>query len=258
MKVKELVHRIEGLYPVQTAMGFDNVGLLCGHHEQEIQAIYIALDVSDSSIKAAIKSGANLLLTHHPLLLSPISSVTSNSTIGRYLFQLIENRIACYTVHTNYDVSRMAVLVGELLDLEVMEVLEETHADGLLGIGRIGVIQEECALETLAAQVKDKLTLNQLRIYGDLGQSIDRIAVCPGSGKSVIEAAILKKADVLITGDIGHHDALYALDNGLSIIDAGHYGTEFPFVKDMKHWMNREFPQISTFTEPMHHPYSTL
>ena len=260
MRVKDFVRKIEEIYPTQAALGFDNVGLLCGREEQLIESVYIALDVSEASIDAAITSGANLLVTHHPLLISPIHSITSSSITGRFVLKLIEHRISCYSLHTNYDILRMGELVGDLMGLEVMEVLDDS-ADSIgcmNGLGRVGVINEELTLRELANHVKKVLDLLSVRVYGDLNQSLDRIAVSPGSGKSMIQSAIHKKADVLITGDIGHHDALYALDNGLAIIDAGHYGTEYPFVSDLKQLLEGEPFGFRVDHEEIEQPFLTI
>ena len=89
-------------------------------------------------------------------------------------------------------------------------------------------------------------------------REVKRLAVSPGSGHSAVQAAVVKKADVLVTGDIGHHDGLDAVEQGLSVIDAGHYGTEYIFIDDMKRFLEKNFPDLEIMTAPIVHPFQVV
>ena len=237
MLCKEIMQVIEASYPRNAALDFDNVGLLAGRAEKEVNRVYLALDATDAVIDRAVEAGADMLITHHPLIFSPIKKVTDEDFIGQRVVKLIRNDLSYYAMHTNYDVLGMAPLSEKILEIKDAEVLDETMEDDegrKQGIGRIGNLEKPMTLEECCVFVKHKLKLGSLKVFGDMGKTVRRIAVSPGSGKSAISVALRKGADVLVTGDIGHHDGIDAVEQGLAVIDAGHYGTEYIFIADMK------------------------
>lgn len=260
MLCREIMKVIEATYPREAALGFDNVGLLAGRGEKEVEKVYIALDATDAVIEQAAKAGADMLITHHPLIFSPLKSVTDEDFVSRRVLKLIQKDISYYAMHTNYDVLGIAQLSGEILKLEDTEVLDATmENDGMEeGIGRVGTLPRKMTLEECAAYVKHKLELGSLKIFGDMETEVTRLAISPGSGKSAVKEAVLKGADVLVTGDIGHHDGLDAVEQGLSIIDAGHYGTEYIFIEDMKKFLEKKLPGLEVVTAPVVHPFQVV
>ena len=259
MKAREFISRLEEDYPLEYALEWDNVGLLLGNREKEIRKIYIALDVTKEVLRAAIASGADMVLTHHPLMMKPIRRITGGCFLTRAIMELLQQDMLCYAMHTNYDVLRMGKLASAMLGLEDAKPLDcgECREENL-GIGEIGTFAEPITLQNCAKLVKDTFTLNDIKIFGDVNQQVQRIAVVPGSGKSTIRSAVAKGAEVLITGDIGHHDALDALEENLMIIDAGHYGTEHIFLADMKAYVNEHFAKIQVETHPITQPFCTI
>ena len=233
MLCKEIIQVIEATYPRNAALDFDNVGLLAGRSEKEVNRVYLALD---EIITRAVEAGADMLVTHHPLIFSPLKKVTDEDFVSRRVMRLIQNDISYYAMHTNYDVLGMAELAEKILDIRDTQVLDVTGADGEReeGIGRIGRLEREMSLEECCVYVKHKLNLGSIKVFGDMNRRVRTLAVSPGSGKSAIKPAIQKGADVLVTGDIGHHDGIDAVEQGLAVIDAGHYGTEYIFIDDMK------------------------
>ena len=174
---------------------------------------------------------------------------------------LIQKSIVYYAMHTNYDVLGMAELAGKVLDIAHTDVLDVTQTDEVgeeKGIGRIGELPETMTLEECCVYVKHKLELGSLIVFGDMNRPVRRLAILPGSGKSGIPVALAKGADVLVTGDIGHHDGLDAVEQGLAIIDAGHYGTEYIFIEDMKQFLNRKLPVLDVLTDPVEHPFQIV
>ena len=162
-----------------------------------------------------------MLITHHPLLFSAVKKVTDEDFITRRIVKLIQNDISYYAMHTNYDVLGMAELAGKVLDIAHTDVLDVTQTDEVgeeKGIGRIGELPETMTLEECCVYVKHKLELGSLKVFGDMNRPVRRLAILPGSGKSSIPVALAKGADVLVTGDIGHHDGLDAVEQGLAII----------------------------------------
>ena len=260
MLCSEIIQVIEASYPKSAALGFDNVGLLVGRADKETDKVYLAVDATDAVIDHAIAAGAGMLITHHPLIFSPMKSVTEEDFIGRRVMKLIRNDISCYAMHTNYDVLGMGALAGRILELKDADVLDVTmETDGAAeGIGRVGNLGKEMTLEECCVYVKHKLNLGTLKVFGDMDRKVSRLAVSPGSGKSAVSPAIAAGADVLVTGDIGHHEGLDAVARGLAVIDAGHYGTEYIFLDDMKQFFGSRLPGIGTVVEPIVHPFQVI
>ena len=260
MLCKEIVQVIEAAYPKEAALDFDNVGLLAGRTEKEVERVYIALDATDAVIDRAIEAGADMLITHHPLIFSPLKKVTDEDFVSRRVVKLIQNDISYYAMHTNYDVLGMAELAEKILGIRDSEVLDITmEKDGKQeGIGRIGELEKPMTLEECCVYVKHKLNLGSLKVFGDMQAEVSRLAISPGSGKTAIAAAIAKGADVLVTGDIGHHDGLDAVEQGLAVIDAGHYGTEYIFIDDMRRFLEDKLPVLDVITTPVIHPFQVV
>ena len=201
-----------------------------------------------------------MLITHHPLIFSPLKKVTDEDFVSRRVVKLIQNDISYYAMHTNYDVLGMAELAEKILGIRNTEVLDITmEKDGKPeGIGRIGELEKPMTLEECCVYVKHKLNLGSLKVFGDMQAEVSRLAISPGSGKTAIAAAIAKGADVLVTGDIGHHDGLDAVEQGLSVIDAGHYGTEYIFIDDMRRFLEDKLPVLDVITTPVIHPFQVV
>lgn len=251
MNIKEFVGKMNELSPFFSAYEWDNVGLLVGDYDDEIKGIYIALDISDKTIESAKNTGCNLILTHHPMIFKPLSRVVESDMNGKRVRNLIKNDINYIAMHTNFDVHIMFRLVAERLgfsDIEVLDITEEE--DGIpLGIGSVSNLENPVSLGALCNSVKEKMDLPFVTYYGDENAMVKRVAVVPGSGKSEIKTAISKGADVLITGDITHHEGIDAVGSGLFIIDAGHDGLENAFVSYMKDYIISHFKDIIVETE---------
>ena len=260
MLCSEIIQVLRSAYPEEAALDFDNVGLLAGRAEKEVNRVYRALDATDTVIDRAEEIGADLLITHHPLIFSPLKRVTDEHFVSRRVVRLIQSDISYYAMHTNYDVLGMAELAAGILDLKDPEVLDVTmERNGKEeGIGRVGKLAEPVTLGEYGRYVKHKLELGSVKIFGDLDRIVSVAAVSPGSGKSEIGAALQKGADVIVTGDIGHHEGLDAVAQGLAVIDAGHYGTEYIFIEDMKRFLADRLPALEVFASPVIHPFQVL
>ena len=155
-------------------------------------------------------------------------------------------------MHTNYDVVRMAQLAAARLGWKGARPLEPAGDEAEdQGLGQIADLEQEMTLEELGRQVKEVFGLPDVRIFGDPGKRVKRAAILPGSGKSVIPEALGQQAQVLITGDMGHHEGIDAVAQGLAVIDGGHYGIEHIFVEDMKNYLEEHFPELKVETEPL-------
>lgn len=260
MKLTDIISKLEELSPIRYAEAWDNVGLLVGNRDKEIERIYIALDATEDVIKRAVSMDSDLILTHHPLIFSPLKRITSDDFMGRRLMELIRNDISLYSMHTNFDVMGMADAAADELGLKQSEVLDVTYEDEVSkeGFGRVGFLPGEMSLEECAAYVKERFKLETVCVYGDLDSNVFRVAILPGSGKSMAKSAIASGADVYITGDIGHHEGIDLVAEGLSVIDAGHFGIEKIFIAYMKEYLQREFPGVTVITHPCQGPFRVI
>ena len=257
---KQIIEVIESTYRKNHAMDWDNVGLLLGRGDKAVNRIMVALDATMEVVKAACDEKCDMLITHHPLIFSGMKSVTKEHFIGKRVFDLIQNDICYYAMHTNFDVMGMADAVADQLELEKCRVLDITYQDEISeeGIGRVGELSRTMSLEEFAHYLKEKCQVTGMRIFGDPGKLVDTVALVPGSGKDYISVAMSQKADVFITGDLGHHHGLDSLEQNLALIDAGHYGLEKIFSSYMVEVLKRKFPNISIKKAVEQSPFWTI
>lgn len=259
MKCSEIMDIIEKICPLEAACSWDNPGLIAGDRDAQVHSVMIALDATDEVIDAAINQRVNMLITHHPLIFGKINKVNTDDVVGKRLIKLIHNGINCYAAHTNFDVKAMAALSASMLGLEAPEVLEVTAVcDGVQeGIGRVSDVYESSA-KTWIDKLKASFELSNVIVYGDTDKIVKRVAISPGSGKSMIEHAINAGADMLITGDIGHHEGIDAVEAGLTVVDAGHYGLEYIFIDYVAKVLERECSDVRIVTCKAGVPYKIM
>lgn len=260
MRCEEIIEKLEQIAPVKYAEGWDNVGFLAGRREKKIKTVFIALDATEEIIDEAIEVGADMILTHHPLIFKPVTRVNGDDFIGRRLVRLLQNDICYYAMHTNFDVVAMAQAAADELGLTDTKVLSVTFDDGNKkeGIGRYGKGERIMSLAEWAAYVKEVFRLKYVNVYGDLEMPVETVAVCPGSGKSVVKDAVAAGADVFITGDVDHHMGIDLAAQGVGVIDAGHYGLEKIFTPYMKDFLKKEIPSIQIHMAEEKNPFYTL
>ncbi|MCT4611864.1 MAG: Nif3-like dinuclear metal center hexameric protein [Clostridia bacterium] len=222
MKLNEIKKVLENIAPPELAESWDNVGMLVETNNDEISKILVALDITDAVIDEAVINNIDLIVTHHPVLISGIKKVSINDFKGKQLIKLISNNISLYSMHTNFDITEGGTndIIAKKLGLENLESL-----DSVTNLGKIGGVAET-DLEGLVETLKGVLKLDTIKYTGDRTKEVSKLAICTGSGMGLYKNAISKGADVYITGDVKYHDAVDALESGLSIIDATHYSSE--------------------------------
>ncbi len=257
MRLSAIISVLENEFPPALAEEWDNVGLLVGDENAEITKVLVSLDVTDEAVARAEEIGAELILTHHPLIFRPLSRVTEQDFISRRIRKMIRADINYYAMHTNFDLVGMADL--NALDLKLVEpqILTETEHPGY-GYGRIGQLLKPETLRGFAERVRKAAALPGIRVYGDPETVVKTAAVSSGAGKMSIRDALKKGADVLVTGDLDYHSAIDARAQGLAMVDAGHYGTEFTYIKFMAGYMREHFPELEVCAMEIEQPYTVL
>lgn len=238
MLVKEILAAVDALAPFALTMDFDNTGLLVGDGNAEVSGVVLALDCTEEVIDKAKKMGANLIISHHPVIFNGMKRVCADSVV----YQLIRNDMHVISAHTNLDIAQGGVNDCLCKALGLQEVCGLTATDEEHFLGRVGLLSAELSAEELASVVKTEL--NTTIRYTDGGKSISKVAVCGGSGDSELESAIACGADALISGEVKHHIFIEAAHRGFTLIEAGHHHTEAVVLQPLCDKLKEQFPQI--------------
>jgi dinuclear metal center YbgI/SA1388 family protein len=235
-KVKDIQSWIHQIAPEDTAMEWDAVGLQIGDPDRIITRVLIALDLTQTVVTEAVTGGYEIVVLHHPFIFKPIAQIRLDMPVGKMLTALLTHGIAVLVAHTNLDLAPQGVsqILAERLDLMDIRPLTES------GLGRMGNLAEPMRLVAFADGVAAKLDSPHLRILGEPDQMVTRVAVCGGSGGDLIPAMDICDLDVLVTGDIAYHDAMAAIEMGLSLIDAGHRETERPVLDHLATYLRQQ------------------
>lgn len=247
--VGEILEYVETLAPPELKLDWDNVGLLCGRRDRPVTRVLVALDPFLDAAREAADLGAELLLTHHPLIFHPCRSVSSDTETGRVLLYLMEHGIAAVNAHTNLDRAPGGVndVLAERLGLS--EIRTISGADGM-GLLRMGKIPEE-PLETFLDRVKERLGTPVLR-YARGGDKVRRVAVGGGACGGAMMDAIAAGCDTFVTSDARYNDFWDARDAGLTLIDAGHFYTENPVCSYLQRILRDAFPEVNVELSRLH------
>ena len=244
--VKEISEYFESLVPSSMKMDFDNVGFLVGDGSREVQKVLVALDITDEVIAEAIDYGADLILAHHPLMFST-KNASTDDPIGRKLVRILGAGMSAICLHTNLDAVHGGVndALMSVLGIPCEGIIEPfgTDSNGMdYGMGRFGTVAE-CSLLSFLEHCKKSLKCNGLR-YVDGGKPVHRVAVCGGSGSSMLNDVAALGCDTYVTADVKHNGFLDAREMGINLIDAGHYSTENVVVPVLESMFKERYPLI--------------
>lgn len=230
MKIKEIAQMIESKCPLEYAFDRDNVGLLVGDCEKDARKILVACDVDEYVAQEAADIGADMIISHHPLMFNAIKRLNEDNPEQRALRILVKNDIAMYAAHTNLDVARGGLndYMAEKLELADTEVIDFVcERDGVAqGYGRMATLNEKITLKELIKRCKTAFELDGGRFVGEPDDIISTVAVNTGGGAGIMDLCMEKGADVFITGDIKYNPARDAYEHGMDLIDIAHYDTE--------------------------------
>lgn len=229
-KIKDIIKAMEDFAPINLKEDFDNVGLMVGNKDNEVKKILLSLDCTLEVIEEAKEKGANLIITHHPLLFIKPRSITTDTLVGKKVIELIKNDISLYSSHTNLDSASGGLneTIVNILGYDSKELIEvnKNARNSNEGLGRIIRLDKKIKLETLVNEVKEKLNIDNLKVV-KASEEVQNIAVINGSGSSFLDIAHRKGADCVITGDTTYHFASDYKEMGVSIIDTGHFLSEW-------------------------------
>ena len=230
MTKEELIRCIEAIAPKELMEDWDNTGIQLDVGHREINRVLVCLDICSETIEEAIQEDCEFIVSHHPMIFAPIRSVSREDAVGRYLIKLIRNNISVYAAHTSFDSGAGGNndYLAELLGLAEIRTPEQTP------VMRTGILLRPVTLKQFCELADRKITEGKgLRYAGDDDRMIRTVGICTGAGADLLEGAAKLGCDVLVTGDVKYHDAQRAEQLGIALIDAGHYGTEIYFNKNM-------------------------
>lgn len=228
-KIKELTRFLEGIAPLYLQESYDNAGLITGSPETEIQGVLCTLDTTSEVVDEAIALGANLIVSHHPIIFNGLKKLTGEDYVTRTVIRAIRNDIAIYAIHTNLDKvlhSGVNQRICQRLGLSNIRILDPEDDTGSIGIGAVGEWTSPLAWIDFLKKVRYDFELETFRYTeSPLIHRIKTVAVCGGSGSFLLQKAIESGADAFVTADFKYHQFFDAEDK-INILDIGHYESE--------------------------------
>lgn len=241
VKCNDIINIMEEYANSSLAEDWDNVGLMLGDENQNINKILVALDIDDKIIDEAIEKKCDMIITHHPFIFKGVKSIKASDTLGSRIIKLIKNNICVFSAHTNLDITVNGTndTFAKLLNLQKIGNLFEKD-NSSVGLGRVGELEQSIPFSELIEKVKKVLNLNNLVVSGELDKLVKKVGICTGAGGDIdfMLQAISKGCNVYITGDIKYHNSQVANDLGLYLIDATHYASEAIIIPVICNYIN--------------------
>lgn len=242
-KVSEVFAFLNQLAPVEYAMSYDNVGLLVGDGDAQVSRILTALDITDAVIGEAKRLGADLIVSHHPVIFEPMKRVVAGDVTANHVIALLRRGISAICMHTNLDAARGGVndMLAQRLGVSCDAVIEPT-GEGV-GIGRVGTLAQPMEFSAFLAHTARSLKTQGLR-YHESCARVHRVAVGGGSCGSMLEEVCALGCDTFVTADVKHSQWLAAAELGINLIDAGHFSTENVVIAPLAEKLSAAFGDI--------------
>ncbi len=243
VKVRDIIKVIEEFAPLSVQEKWDNSGLCIGSPDSHVSSVLLALDCTPELVDEAVRVGADMIITHHPLIFSGLKKISPDDFVGSAVIKAISAGISVYAAHTSAD-KVMAGVSGAMarrLSLENISILDE-DGDGT-GLGAVGDLVMPMTSEETVEFVKERFGLKTVRTSRPLDIPISRIAVCGGSGSSLIPNAIASGAQLYLCGDISYHH--FFAPKGFMLMDVGHYESEIEIVAILFSLLKKNFPTFA-------------
>lgn len=228
---------IDKIAPFSTAADFDNSGLLVGDKNFAVNKCLVTLDITSKVVLEAKKLGANLIISHHPVIFNPLKNLNSKNPV----YLMVQNNISAICAHTNLDIAEKIGVNASLAD--ALGILNIKTIEDTCSFAMVGNLDQEITPKNFAKSVKEKLNCKAVKCY--LGsKNIKKVAFCCGGGGEFIKNAALLNADAFISSDVKHHEFLTAFENDITLIDAGHFNTENVVIDPLIDLLKRNFLDV--------------
>lgn len=233
MKVREIASYLEGLAPLELQESYDNSGLQVGYMHQEVSKVLVCLDITEDVIEEAHREGAQMIISHHPLIFRALKCVSNKTYQQRCVVKALSYGISLYAAHTNLDNA-----VGGV-NYKIAEKIGLTHIDGSIPL--VGEFEEPMKCEAFLEMLQKVFAVKALKYVGDKA-SIKRVALCGGAGAFLREEAQNLGVDCFITGELHYHDYFEA--EGMLLVELGHYESEQYTIELIKEKVEAQFPVL--------------
>ena len=242
-RVKDIIKVIEDFAPLSLQEGWDNSGLCIGSADAPVNSVLLGLDCTPDLVDEAVACGADMIVTHHPLIFSGLKKISPDNQVGEAVIKAIRAGISIYAAHTSADkvIAGVSGAMAARLGLVNVSILDE-DGEGT-GLGVVGDLPEPVTAEQAVTLVKDSFSLKALKASRPLDGMISRVAMCGGSGGSLIGAARKAGAQLYISGDISYHN--FFTEDGFMIMDIGHYESEIEIVDILFSLIKKKFPTFA-------------
>jgi len=260
ISVNDVYEYLKTIAPIEMKMDFDNVGFLVGRAEADASKILLSLDITHDVISEALDTGANLIVSHHPLFFS-LNSVTDTDTTGRKVVRLLAGGVSAICMHTNLDAARGGVNDAFAVAAGIADPISRTaellSEDGHLAngkaysYGRVGHLQTPCTMSEYLEMLKASLHTRGLR-YFDAGREVSKVAVVGGSGGGELHRAVAHGCDTFVTADIKYDVFLEAKELGINLIDGDHFCTENLVIGILSDALRTKFPNTEIAVSERH------
>lgn len=265
VQIHQLLACLDQLAPFSLAEEWDNVGLLVGNPGAHVTSVLLGLDPGLQLLDEAIARGANTIITHHPCIFHPLTSIITNTPGGIFLEKALTHKINIIGCHTNLDNATGGTndALAFALGLTALVPLRpgETGKTGITGLGRMGIFDPPLPAAAFMNRLFQVLQLKSIQVAGRIPEQVKTMALCGGSGSELAEMARDRGADIYLSAEIKHSTARWAEDCGFCVIDGTHYGTEQPVVPflqgKIKKWAAINDWSLDIFlTQTEKHPFT--
>ncbi|MBO5878534.1 MAG: Nif3-like dinuclear metal center hexameric protein [Alistipes sp.] len=242
MKVREITSLIEAFAPLSLQESYDNSGLIVGRDDDEVHGVLLAVDVTEEVIAEAVSEGCDMIITHHPIIFHALKRFNSASQTERCVEEAIRRGIVLYAAHTNLDSTPqgMSWRVGQMLGLEHMQVLQSSSPEGA-GFGVVGELHSALPSEVFMREVMERFGVKALRHSDIVKEKVQRVAICTGSGGSLIDQARESGADIYLTADLRYNDFMRH-ENAIILADMGHFESEYCAIQILFDILSKKIP----------------
>ena len=236
-RVADIAAYLEEKVPSSLKESYDNVGLLCGFPEQDVSRILVVLDITLDAISEAEALGAELIVSHHPIIFQPVRRILDTTAEGRRIIALLQRNLSAICLHTNLD------RVDGGVNTALVMALGGEDEEPLPEIGSLCHLSESMPLEMFLEQTREALGALDMR-YHDAERRVENLAICGGAGGDILYTAAERGCDTVLTGEIKHHQWIDGAELGLNMIEGGHFATENVVTNVLAELLRREYPDV--------------